>query len=48
MAALQFEVKFTAAVFLRQFIAPDQRSIPLPYCKERGLAGYRQVFFIVL
>lgn len=39
MAPLQLEIKLTAAEFLRQPVAPDQRSVPLPDGKERGIRG---------
>jgi hypothetical protein len=47
MAPLQLEIKLTAAVFLRQPVAPDQRRIPLPDGKERRFRSDRQILFVL-
>ena len=39
MAPLQLEIKLTTAKSLRQPVTPDQRSIPLPDGKQRGIGG---------
>ena len=43
MAPLQLEIQLTTANFLRQPVTPDQRGIPLPDAKERGIGGNGQV-----
>jgi len=47
MAPLQLEIQLATAVFLRQPVAPDQRSIPLPDGKEGGIRGNGEKIFIL-
>jgi hypothetical protein len=46
MAPLQFEIQLPAAYLLRQPITPDQRGIPLPNGKERGIRGNGKEIFV--
>ena len=47
MAPLQLEIQLTTAEFLRQSITPDQRGIPLPNGKERGIGGNGEKIFVL-
>jgi len=47
MATLQLEIQLATAEFLRQSITSDQRGIPLPNGKERGIRGDREKIFVL-